>query len=74
MNELAPTRQRYWLVFLLFLHTVNTYMDRVCISAAKGSMQNDISGLDDQMMGYVFGIFAVGYALFQIPAGCRVYF
>lgn len=32
-------------------------------------MQNDISGLDDQKMGYVFGIFAIGYALFQIPAG-----
>ncbi len=44
-------------------------MDRVCISAAKGPLQKDISGLDDQMMGYVFGIFAVGYALFQIPAG-----
>jgi ACS family glucarate transporter-like MFS transporter len=69
MNEPLATRQRFWLVFLLFLHTVNTYMDRVCISAAKGSMQNDISGLDDQMMGYVFGIFAIGYALFQIPAG-----
>ena len=69
MNPTRPTHQRYWLVFLLFLHTVNTYMDRVCISAAKGSMQDDISGLDDQMMGYVFGIFAVGYALFQIPAG-----
>ena len=32
-------------------------------------MQDDIVGLDDQMMGYVFGIFAIGYALFQIPAG-----
>ncbi len=61
--------QRFWLVFLLFLHTVNTYMDRVCISAAKEPMQNDITGLDDQQMGYVFGIFAIGYALFQIPAG-----
>ena len=33
-------------------------------------MQAEIHGLDnDQMMGYVFGIFAIGYALFQIPAG-----
>lgn len=32
-------------------------------------MQRDIAGLDDQMMGYAFGIFAIGYALFQIPAG-----
>ena len=65
----GASRQRYWLVFLLFLHTVNTYMDRVCISAAKGDMQRDIAGLTDQNMGYVFGIFAIGYALFQIPAG-----
>ncbi len=69
MNQPLATRQRFWLVFLLFFHTVNTYMDRVCISSASGSMQKDISGLDDQMMGYVFGIFAIGYALFQIPAG-----
>lgn len=65
----VASRQRFWLVFLLFLHTVNTYMDRVCISSAKDAMQQDITGLDDQMMGYVFGIFAIGYALFQIPAG-----
>ena len=63
------THQRFWLVLLLFLHTVNTYMDRVCISSAKDAMQSDISGLDEQMMGYVFGIFAIGYALFQIPSG-----
>jgi len=69
MEKVVATQQRYVLVLLLFLHTVNTYMDRVCISSAKGAMQNDISGLDDQMMGYVFGIFAIGYALSQIPAG-----
>ena len=69
MEKVVATQQRYVLVLLLFLHTVNTYMDRVCISSAKGAMQSDISGLDDQMMGYVFGIFAIGYALFQIPAG-----
>lgn len=63
------TSQRYWLVLLLFLHTVNTYMDRICISTAKDEMQNDISGLTDQRMGWAFGIFAIGYALFQIPAG-----
>jgi MFS transporter, ACS family, glucarate transporter len=69
MTETMASKQRFLLVLLLFFHTVNTYMDRVCISAAKGAMQADIHGLTDQMMGYVFGIFAVGYALFQIPAG-----
>ena len=43
-------------------------MDRICISAASGSIKSDL-GINDQMMGYIFGIFAVGYALFQIPAG-----
>ncbi|MEM6469168.1 MAG: MFS transporter [Planctomycetota bacterium] len=66
---IRPSNSRYILVLLLFLHTVNTYMDRICISTAKDAMQNDISGLTDQMMGYAFGIFAIGYALFQIPAG-----
>ena len=64
----AKTRQRYVLIFLLFLHTVNTYMDRVCISAAGSSIKEEL-GLSDQWMGAVFGIFAIGYALFQIPAG-----
>ena len=66
---MGMTYQRYWLVLLLFLHTVNTYMDRICIATAKDAMQADIEGLTDQRMGYAFGIFAVGYALFQIPAG-----
>ncbi len=59
---------RYWLIGLLFLHTVNTYMDRACISSAASGMQRDL-GIDRQTMGYVFGVFAIGYALFQIPAG-----
>ena len=62
------SRGRYWLIGLLFLHTMNTYMDRACISSAAGAMQNDLN-INDQMMGYIFGVFAIGYALFQIPAG-----
>jgi ACS family glucarate transporter-like MFS transporter len=63
-----PTRQRHVLILLLFLHTVNTYLDRVCISAAAGEIKADLR-LTDQRIGYVFGAFAPGYALFQIPAG-----
>jgi MFS transporter, ACS family, glucarate transporter len=53
---------------MVFLHTLNTYLDRVVISAAANEMKADLS-LSDQMMGNVFAMFAVGYALFQIPAG-----
>lgn len=63
-----PTHKRYILIALLFFHTVHTYMDRICISAASGDIKSDL-GLSDQMMGYIFGIFAFGYALFQIPSG-----
>ncbi len=70
-REVAPpvrVRQRHILVGLLFFHSVNTIMDRVAISSAKSSIIRDL-GLTDQMMGWVFGIFALGYALFQVPAG-----
>jgi len=67
-NKHSRSRGRYWLIGLLFLHTVNTYMDRACISSAAAAMRRDL-GIDQQMMGYIFGMFALGYALFQIPAG-----
>jgi ACS family glucarate transporter-like MFS transporter len=63
-----PTRRRYILVGLVFLHTFNTYLDRVCISAAAGDIKSDLA-ISDQMMGHIFAMFAIGYALFQIPAG-----
>jgi ACS family glucarate transporter-like MFS transporter len=67
-SRIRKSRGRYWLIGLLFFHTINTYMDRACISSAAGAMQSDL-GFDDQMMGYIFGMFAIGYALFQIPSG-----
>jgi ACS family glucarate transporter-like MFS transporter len=67
-NSHGKSHGRYWLIGLLFLHTVNTYMDRACISSSATAMQRDL-GIDQQTMGYIFGIFAIGYALFQIPAG-----
>jgi ACS family glucarate transporter-like MFS transporter len=56
------------LVGLVFLHTFNTYLDRVCISAAATDIKQDLD-ISDQMMGHIFAMFAIGYALFQIPAG-----
>jgi len=64
----TKTSKRYILITLLFFHTVHTYMDRICISAASGNIQTDL-GISNQMMGYIFGVFALGYALFQIPSG-----
>lgn len=62
------THQRLILILILFFHSVNTYMDRACIASAIDFIKLDLQ-ITDQMIGYILGIFAIGYALFQVPAG-----
>jgi len=64
----ALTRRRWAVVAVLFSLSVLTILDRVSISAAKPDMSRDL-GLTDITFGLIFGAFALGYALFQIPAG-----
>lgn len=59
---------RYILMAALFVLSLITYIDRAAISSAKTAIGTDLS-LSDQAIGYVFGAFALGYALAQIPAG-----
>ena len=59
---------RYAVVFALFVLSMITYIDRVCISTAKDPISREL-GLSDSAMGMVFGSFALGYALAQIPSG-----
>src|SRR5262245_35133869 len=61
-----PTR--YWLVFGMFLLSMLLYVDRVCISAAKDDIARDLQ-LTNTQMGWVLSIFALGYALVQVPSG-----
>ncbi len=62
------SRVRWQVVAALFLLSFLTIVDRVCISAAKGDMSRDL-GLSDVTFGWVFGVFALGYAIFQVPSG-----
>ena len=62
------SRQRFILIGVLFFHSVNTYMDRACIASAVDYIKKDLS-ISGEMMGLFLGIFAVGYALFQVPSG-----
>ncbi|MHC4226020.1 MAG: MFS transporter [Planctomycetota bacterium] len=62
------TRQRFVLISILFFHSVNTYMDRACIASAVDYIKKDLS-ISGELMGLVLGIFAIGYALFQVPSG-----
>ncbi len=60
--------RRYLLVFGTFVISLFMYIDRACISAAKDSISKDLNFTDTQM-GWVLSIFALGYALFQVPGG-----
>lgn len=55
-------------VALLFVFSFLTIVDRVAISAAKPYMAAQLA-ISDVEFGFIFGVFALGYALFQIPAG-----
>ncbi|MDA1313895.1 MAG: MFS transporter [Acidobacteria bacterium] len=64
----TPTRARYIFLFLAFLVSFITYLDRVCISQAAPAMSGDL-GLSGMEMSYVFSAFALAYGLFEIPMG-----
>src|SRR5262245_26191540 len=59
---------RHVLVLGTFLLAVLLYVDRVCISTARDPITRDLS-LTDTEFGWVLSSFALGYALFQTPAG-----
>lgn len=62
------SRQRFILIGILFFHSVNTYMDRACIASAADYIIEELR-ISAEMWGLILGIFAIGYALFQIPSG-----
>ncbi len=59
---------RYALLFALFLLSLITYVDRAAISSVKDQLSGEI-GLTEQQIGMIFGAFALGYAMAQVPAG-----
>lgn len=63
-----PTRVRYGVLTLISSLSLLTYLDRVCISRVQEDMQRDL-GLSDGQMGIVFGAFAIGYGIFEVPGG-----
>jgi ACS family glucarate transporter-like MFS transporter len=64
----AGTIEKNKLLAALFALSMITYVDSVCISAAKEPITAAMH-LRDTAMGLVFSAFALGYALAQIPAG-----
>lgn len=57
--------RRYFVVVATFLLSFLLYVDRVCISTAKGQIVSDL-GLSDPQFGWALSAFAFGYALFRL--------
>ena len=61
-------KYRYRVGVLLFFLAVITFLDRVCISVAGPRIQ-DYLHIGPQQWGWVVGVFAIAYAVFEIPGG-----
>ena len=68
MSPAGTSRVRWFLVFWLFILSAVSYLDRVNISIASGSIA-DAYFLSDVQLGKVFSAMLVGYALFQTVGG-----
>src|SRR6476660_1300386 len=61
-------RLRYFVLAMLVLLSVVTYLDRICIGVAATEIQRDL-GISDEGWGWVLGAFLLAYGLFEIPSG-----
>jgi ACS family glucarate transporter-like MFS transporter len=62
----TPTHARYRVVALATALAMVTYLDRACIATLAPGIIRDL-GLTTVEMGYVFTVFQLAYALFEIP-------
>src|SRR5713226_4080647 len=68
MNGARTSHVRWFLVFWLFVLSAVSYLDRVNISIAGGSIA-EAYHLSDVQLGKVFSAMLIGYALFQTVGG-----
>jgi MFS family permease len=61
-------RYRNRVLAMLFLLSIITYIDRVCISLAGPRMMAELN-IRPEQWGWVLGVFAIAYAAFEIPTG-----
>jgi sugar phosphate permease len=63
-----PSRGRWYILLLISVMYLITYLDRVNISTAAPEISKEF-GFDNITMGYIFSAFVWAYALFQVPGG-----
>ena len=63
-----PSMGRWYILILISLMYLITYLDRVNISTAAPVISKEF-GFDKITMGVIFSAFVWAYALFQVPGG-----
>jgi len=63
-----PSKGRWYVLLLISVMYLITYLDRVNISTAAPEISKEF-GFDKVTMGIIFSAFAWSYALFQVPGG-----
>ena len=66
--EERPTHVRYWVVVFAVSLAIFSYIDRVALSRAAGTISKEL-GVNKEQMGWVFFAFASAYAALEIPSG-----
>ena len=66
--SVRPSRGRWYVLLLISLMYLITYLDRVNISTAAPVISKEF-GFDKVTMGVIFSAFVWAYALFQVPGG-----
>src|SRR5438105_12626407 len=67
-TNLVPTRVRWHVVTLLAIMAGLTYIDRLNLGIAGKYVQEEFK-FDSQTLGWIFGAFRLGYAVFHLPGG-----
>src|ERR1700735_830231 len=63
-----PSKGRWYVLLLISVMYLITYLDRVNISTAAPEISKEF-GFDKVTMGVIFSAFVWSYALFQVPGG-----
>jgi len=68
LPKARPSMGRWYILILISLMYLITYLDRVNISTAAPAISKEF-GFDKITMGVIFSAFVWAYALFQVPGG-----
>ncbi len=61
-------KRRYQVLGVLSILSMITFLDRIALSSASGSIMSDLH-LSTVQWGWILGVFTLAYGLFEVPTG-----